>query len=213
MAAETTAMAALLLYVVGLVVTFGLRSWLHRQRTGSTGFVGFSGPVGAPAWWGGVSFVLALVLTGAGLGLAATEALGAAPAPLAGPWTGVVVAVVGFFGVLVSQSGMGTSWRIGVRPGEETELVTDGLFAWVRNPIFTAMIIAVAGLVLAVPSPMTLAGLLFLVVGIEIQVRVTEEPHLVATHGAAYVAYASRVGRFVPSVGTLPAALTSGTSA
>ncbi|MEP7765062.1 isoprenylcysteine carboxylmethyltransferase family protein [Sanguibacter sp. 25GB23B1] len=213
MTADTTATAALLLYVVGLVVTFGVRSWLHRRRTGSTGLVGFSSAIGAPAWWGGVSFVLALVLTGAGLGLAATEAIDAAPAPLAGTWTGVVVAVAGFLGVLVSQSGMGTSWRIGVRPGEETELVTDGPFAWLRNPIFTAMIVAVGGLVLAVPSPMTLAGLVFLVLGIEIQVRVTEEPHLLATHGAHYADYASRVGRFLPGVGTLPAPLISRTSA
>jgi protein-S-isoprenylcysteine O-methyltransferase Ste14 len=32
-------------------------------------------------------------------------------------------------------------------------------------------------------------------------VRKVEEPYLATTHGAAYVDYASRVGRFVPGVG------------
>jgi protein-S-isoprenylcysteine O-methyltransferase Ste14 len=39
------------------------------------------------------------------------------------------------------------------------------------------------------------------IVGIEIQVRKIEEPHLATTHGTAYADYASRVGRFVPGVG------------
>lgn len=215
-AGETAAVVALALYLVGVVVTFGLRSWAHRRRTGSTGFVGVSGPVGSTAWWGAVSFGLALVLTGAGLTASAAgflEGLLGAPAPRAVAWTGVAITAAGFLAVIASQSGMGTSWRIGVRAGEKTRLVTDGLFAHVRNPIFSAMVVAVAGLTLASPSVLTLAGLVALVVGVEIQVRLTEEPHLVATHGADYSAYASRVGRFVPGVGMLrtPAAPTSGT--
>ena len=39
------------------------------------------------------------------------------------------------------------------------------------------------------------------VVGIEIQVRLVEEPHLRALHGKAFDAYTSRVGRFLPGVG------------
>lgn len=203
MSSDMTATVALVVYVVGLVVTFGVRTWLHRRRTGSSGFVGVTDPVGSPPWWVAVSFVLAPILTGAGLGLSATGAL-QAPGALAGTWTGVVLAAAGFVGVLVSQSGMGASWRVGVQRGEETELVTDGPFALVRNPVFSAMVVAVAGLVLAVPSPITLAGLALLIIAIELQVRVTEEPHLLATHGADYASYASRVGRFVPGMGTLP---------
>lgn len=204
MSSDAAATIALVVYVVGLVVTFGVRTWLHRRRTGSSGFVGVTDPVGSPPWWAAVSFVLALILAGAGLGLGATGAL-SAHAPLGGAWTGLVLAVVGFVGILVSQAGMGASWRVGVQRGEATELVTDGPFALVRNPVFSAMVVAVAGLVLAVPSPITLAGLAFLVIAIELQVRVTEEPHLLSTHGADYASYASRVGRFIPGVGTLPA--------
>jgi protein-S-isoprenylcysteine O-methyltransferase Ste14 len=39
------------------------------------------------------------------------------------------------------------------------------------------------------------------ILGIEIQVRRVEEPHLATTQGPAYSDYCSRVGRFVPGLG------------
>ena len=38
---------------------------------------------------------------------------------------------------------------------------------------------------------------------VQLQVRVVEEPYLLATHGKTYAAYAARVGRFVPGAGRL----------
>jgi protein-S-isoprenylcysteine O-methyltransferase Ste14 len=46
-----------------------------------------------------------------------------------------------------------------------------------------------------------LAGFVLLVVTIELQVRVVEEPYLLTVHGDAYRGYLADVGRFVPSVG------------
>jgi protein-S-isoprenylcysteine O-methyltransferase Ste14 len=40
--------------------------------------------------------------------------------------------------------------------------------------------------------------------GLEIQVRLVEEPYLIRVHGDAYRTYAARTGRFVPGVGRLP---------
>ena len=54
--------------------------------------------------------------------------------------SGIVVAIVGIFATVYAQLDMGDSWRIGVDPGETTTLVRTGVFGWVRNPIFTAMI-------------------------------------------------------------------------
>jgi protein-S-isoprenylcysteine O-methyltransferase Ste14 len=65
------------------------------------------------------------------------------------------------------------------------------------------MIPAVAGLALLVPSVVALLGLALLVVALEIQVRLVEEPYLLRAHGDAYAAYARRVGRFVPGLGRL----------
>jgi protein-S-isoprenylcysteine O-methyltransferase Ste14 len=46
-------------------------------------------------------------------------------------------------------------------------------------------------------------GLVALVVGIELQVRLVEEPHLLRAHGETYAGWASRTGRFFPGVGRL----------
>ena len=48
-----------------------------------------------------------------------------------------------------------------------------------------------------------LIAFVVLVVALELQVRVVEEPYLLVAQGAAYADYAARVGRFVPGVGRL----------
>ena len=96
---------------------------------------------------------------------------------------------------------MGDSWRVGVDPEERTELVTGGPFELVRNPIYSAMLPTVFGLVLMVPSVLAIAAFVALVVALELQVRLVEEPYLLQVHGDAYADYAARVGRFVPEWG------------
>ncbi|GAA4757869.1 methyltransferase family protein [Actinomycetospora chibensis] len=202
------ALTALLLYVVGLAVCFGVQSWLHRARAG--GDAGFRRPPReprSPAWWGALSFVAALVLGLAGL-LLGTFGVAKPLLPLdrapAVPWLGLLLALVGFVGTVCSQQAMGRSWRIGVEESERTELVESGVFGWSRNPVFLAMIVTLAGLTLAVPNVVQLAALVCLVLAIEVQVRGVEEPYLLRAHGADYADYASRVGRFIPGVGRLP---------
>jgi protein-S-isoprenylcysteine O-methyltransferase Ste14 len=198
---------ALVLYVGGLVVLFGVRTWLHLRRTGSSGFSGVSGAPGSLRWWAGVLFVVALVLGVLALGLAATGVL--PPPPASPPFVagaGLALALAGFLGVLAAQTGMGASWRIGVEESDRTELVTGGLFAVVRNPIFTLMVLAQCGFVLMVPTALTVAALGCLVLAVELQVRVVEEPYLLRVHGGAYRGYAAGTGRFVPGLGRLRAA-------
>jgi protein-S-isoprenylcysteine O-methyltransferase Ste14 len=200
---------ALGLYVLALVVLFGVRSWVQHRRTGSTGFRGISGTPAEPEWWGGVLFVVAMV---AGLAGPALAVAGVTPVdPPAGvPLVGLVLALTGFAATLAAQTGMGDSWRIGVDPGERTELVTTGIFAHVRNPIFTAMVTAQADVVLMVPTWVSAVALTALVAAVQLQVRAAEEPYLLVAHGAAYAHYAARTGRFVPGIGRLPVAAAQG---
>lgn len=195
--------AVLVLYIVAVVVLFGVRSWVQYRRTGSTGFRGVSGTPAEAQWWGGVLFVVAMV---AGLAGPVLAVAGVTPAdPPAGiQVAGLGLALVGFAATLTAQIGMGASWRIGVDSAERTALVTSGpLFGVVRNPIFTAMVAAQVGVVLVVPTWVSVLALVAMVAAVQLQVRTAEEPYLLATHGSEYGAYAARTGRFVPGVGRL----------
>ena len=191
---------ALTLYVLALVVLFGVRAVVHRRRTGSSGFRGISGTPREAGWWGGVLFVAAVVLGLAAPLLAVSGVVRAVPPPVVGV-VGLALALAGFAATLAGQTGMGASWRIGVDPAERTDLVTTGAFAHVRNPIFTTMVLAQFGMLLVVPTWVSVAAFVALVVAVQVQVRVVEEPHLRRLHGDPYAAYAARTGRFLPGVG------------
>ena len=192
--------AALTLYVLALIVLFGTKSWMQHRRTGSTGFRGISGTPAEAGWWGGVLFIAAMVLGLAGPLLAVSGVVPADPQPVIAV-VGLILAPAGFAATLAGQMGMGASWRIGVDPGERTDLVTTGVFAYVRNPIFTAMALAQVGMVLLVPTWISAAALAALIAAVELQVRAVEEPYLRLVHGEAYAIYAANTGRFVPGIG------------
>lgn len=197
----TPAWIALGLFTCYALVGFGLRAIVQLRRTGDAGFRGVTGSVGSPEWSAGLLFVIAVV---AGVLGPITALWGLAPVSwLDHPWvtaTGAVLGVLGIAGTFVTQIAMGNSWRIGVDEAERTELVTEGPFGVVRNPIFTFMLLTGAGLALVVPNVVALVGWILLVVAIHLQVRVVEEPYLARVHGATYAAYCQEVGRFVPRV-------------
>lgn len=199
---------ALLLVGFWFFIVFVLRTVVHWRRTGSTGLNGFRGRPGSISWIAGIMVSIGFVL-----------ALGAPLATLLG-WpggtllfesrvvhsTGAVLLALGTSGTLASQLSLGDSWRVGVDETEETDLVTSGLFAWIRNPIFSFMGLSHLGLVLLLPVAVALLGALVATIGVVLQVRFVEEPYLLRTHGRAYADYASRVGRFVPRAGRMASA-------
>ncbi|MCD0449149.1 isoprenylcysteine carboxylmethyltransferase family protein [Actinocorallia sp. API 0066] len=198
------ALAALVVYLVWFALAFGLRTWRQWRATADTGFRGGGFAPGSAQWWVRILFVAALLTGAAGpvAALAGLDPVGFLDHP-AVALPGLVVALLGVAGTVVAQAAMGASWRIGVDETEHTALVTHGPFALARNPIFTTMIVTALGLTAAVPNPVSLAGLALTVVSIHLQVRAVEEPYLLRTHGPAYTTYASRVGRFLPSLGRL----------
>jgi protein-S-isoprenylcysteine O-methyltransferase Ste14 len=201
------AAAALVLYTLWALLTFGARTVVQIRRTGDSGFRGSGGRPGSAEWWARVLFVAALA-TGVAAPVAALsgsiEPLAGLDGTAAGAVAGSVLAVVGIAGTLWAQLAMGDSWRIGVDNDERTDLVLAGPFRLVRDPIFTTMGLTAVGLAAMVPNVIALAGLGLLVVALQLQVRVVEEPYLRATHGDSYSRYAARTGRFLPALGRRP---------
>lgn len=196
---------ALVGYVVFCLLAFGLRAVVHYRRTGTTGYVGFAADPFSVEWCAGVLFAIAVV----GSGVAPVAQLAGFVEPWIGGGTslghvaGIVLTIIGIAGTLWAQLAMGASWRVGVDHETRTELVSRGPFRFVRNPIFTWMTFASAGLVLLTPNVVAIASLMALLVALEVQVRAVEEPYLLRTHGESYRRYAAATGRFVPGVGRL----------
>jgi protein-S-isoprenylcysteine O-methyltransferase Ste14 len=198
------AVIALVLYLVYLVLCFGVRAVVLHRRTGDTGFRGISGRPGSDRWWAGALFAIAIVVgfLGPVAGLIGVPSVHWLSYPAIQVAAAAVV-VAGIALTAVTQFAMGDSWRVGVDANERTELVTRGPFAIVRNPIFSAMLITSAGLALMVPNVVAVAGWVALLLAVQLQVRVVEEPYLLQAHTDHYPAYAARTGRFVPGFGRM----------
>jgi protein-S-isoprenylcysteine O-methyltransferase Ste14 len=198
------ATVAIVLYAVGVVMLFGVRSWQQKRATGSAGFNGFTADRAPAVRVAGLLFAAAVV---SGLLSPALVLLGVLPVLSLGRvagWFALVIALAGFGLAVLAQQTMGRSWRIGVDPKERTDLITHGVFGYVRNPIFTAMIAAQAGTTLLAPTWLAILGLALFVAGVELQVRRVEEPHLLVAHGVGYGEYSIRTGRFLPLIGRTP---------
>ena len=192
-------LAALVFFVLAVLVP-ALRV---RRRTGVWPIV--VGSSGAPhqrlvAWLmrafavGVVAWLVAYAVVGP----AAVGVIAQPPVVAAAGWA-LVAASLAL--LVTAQAQMGAAWRIGIDE-RATPLVTHGLYRVVRNPIYSAMDLVLVGALLIAPSPATLAAALLVAAALALQTRL-EERHLVALHGARYLAWAARVGRFVPGVGRL----------
>jgi protein-S-isoprenylcysteine O-methyltransferase Ste14 len=109
-------------------------------------------------------------------------------------WVAIVLAVaLGLWGAGV----LGRHLRVHPAPPPQAQLRTDGAYAWVRHPIYAAVLLgSAAGAVLAA-RPEPLLGL----VGLSLVLHVKagyEEGLLRDRFGEAYDAYAQRVPRLVP---------------
>lgn len=83
-----------------------------------------------------------------------------------------------------------------MRAGDARPLVTTGPFRISRNPIFLGQFLLLAGVLLASPSLLTLAGLALFTASASIQIR-SEERLLKARHSDAYDRSAQQVPRWI----------------
>ena len=138
---------------------------------------------------------LALVRTHAPLALPTFVRV--APVYAALRWVAAGGAIAALLATSLCWSRMGTNWRMGVSSGGREVLITDGLFRYVRHPIYALSMALMACSVIVVPTlPMVAIGAVHFIL-LHLKAR-NEERHLLSMHGDAYRDYRARTGRFFP---------------
>jgi protein-S-isoprenylcysteine O-methyltransferase Ste14 len=112
----------------------------------------------------------------------------------------VAIAVASVWLVNAAARRLGKQWALAARLVEGHELIQDGPYRIVRNPIYTGMfgMLLATGLAAAQWIPLLIAIVLF-IAGTYIRMR-TEERLLSAAFGSEFEAYARRVPALIPGI-------------
>ena len=116
--------------------------------------------------------------------------------PAGARFTGFCVALLGDLIFLVSVLCMKDSWRAGIPDQDRTELVTDGIYAFSRNPAFLGFDLQYIGVMLMFCNLLTGMFTVFAIVMLHRQI-LQEERYLTAAFGEEYRAYQRRVFRYL----------------
>jgi protein-S-isoprenylcysteine O-methyltransferase Ste14 len=111
-------------------------------------------------------------------------------------WVGVLLCATGLLVLFLSLISFGASFRVGIDTDNPDQLVTSGIFAVTRNPIYVAFGFVLLGEFLIAPSWILL---IYLVAGIALFHRqvLREEAYLRMHYGQEYQAYSKRVARYL----------------
>ena len=115
-------------------------------------------------------------------------------------WAGAGLALLCLALSVTCWRRMGKSWRMSITPGDKTELITTGPYAYVRHPIYALSVLLMLCTLLVVPT-----GPVLLMAAVHITLMLlkarNEERFLVGVHGTAYQHYCRQTGRFLPRLG------------
>ena len=111
-------------------------------------------------------------------------------------YIGIGMLLIALIWTIIAQENMKNAWRMGIDEATKTPLITNGLFAYTRNPVFVGLILGFGGLLLITPNTLTLVMFLVEFILIQIQIRLEEE-HLEKLHGEVYIAYKSKTRRLI----------------
>ena len=116
--------------------------------------------------------------------------------PSGARFTGFLIGMLGDIIFLISVVCMKDSWRAGIPDKDKTELVTNGIYKFSRNPAFLGFDFMYAGVLLMYFNPLTAVFSLFAAVTLHLQI-LQEEKYLTSVFGSSYTAYKSRAFRYL----------------
>jgi protein-S-isoprenylcysteine O-methyltransferase Ste14 len=108
---------------------------------------------------------------------------------------GATLMVVGQIIFLLALRALGDSWRIGIDRQSPRQLITGGIFAVTRNPIFVFLDLYLVGTFLINGTMVLLIFAVLVVAGLHYQI-LQEEKLLTLTYGKAYRNYCAQTRRY-----------------
>jgi len=111
-------------------------------------------------------------------------------------WVGVLLCLAGLFLLFLSLVSFGRSFRVGIDPDRPDRLVTTGVFAFSRNPIYVAFGFVLLGQFLVFPNWILLVYMVAATWLFDRQVS-REEEYLSEHYGQQYSEYCNRVRRYL----------------
>jgi len=114
-------------------------------------------------------------------------------------WCGVLLTGAGVALAIWARWNLGRNWSDKVVLKVDHELIRSGPYAYLRHPIYTGVLLAVAGTALVVGEWRGVAALVLL--GTNYYVKATrEEKILAANFGEAFAAHKQKTGFFLPGL-------------
>jgi protein-S-isoprenylcysteine O-methyltransferase Ste14 len=109
---------------------------------------------------------------------------------------GLLLMLFGIVAFLLSVIAMKNNWRAGYSYDQDTQLVTNGIYKFSRNPAFVGFDLIYIGCALAFPNILNIF-FAFLIIGLfHIQI-LGEEAFLSKKFGQRYIEYKSKVNRYI----------------
>lgn len=112
-------------------------------------------------------------------------------------WFGAIIAFLGALFAIWARSTIGKDWSAEVQIKQGHELIRTGPYRMIRHPIYTGLLVAVAGTAIATGQVRSILGFLIILFGF-IRKAKKEESFLSAEFGAAFAEHRRRTGFFLP---------------
>jgi protein-S-isoprenylcysteine O-methyltransferase Ste14 len=121
------------------------------------------------------------------------------PASAALFWIGAVLLLLGLAFCVAARRQLGGNWSGNVTLKHAHSLVRSGPYRLARHPIYSGILLAVLGSVIALGEWRGLVALLLILAGFLRKIRI-EEQYMLAQFGAAYRRYQAEVAALVPGL-------------
>jgi protein-S-isoprenylcysteine O-methyltransferase Ste14 len=183
-----------------VLVIRGYYGWKLRKAGQRSGAVTKEAIEREGMWSIALRFVLFLYMVAVAIVFAVNPPwlnLFAAPFPTWSRWMGVGLGVLSLPLLIWVHHTLGRHWSTNLQLKQNHTLITEGLYRWVRHPMYTALFGFFVGLALISASwlivVLVVAAVLVLYARID-----KEETMMIDQFGDEYRAYMQRTGRFLP---------------